>query len=171
MPAVDDLGQVRRGHRDGLSIRSTARTFHRSRSTVRAALVPRSHTAVFARKTRQGHPQWPTTDVDAFVIGLGAPLAPGVLLAQNVNAQRAWPRASFCLCSEAVGRSRPHNALRPPRSELFHHNREGTTGQKFVYRRAEHTGERTRSSRSWAAATVDPGSGQCAIRRSGSRHL
>ena len=38
MLTVDDFGQIRRAHRDGMSIRAIARTFHHSRRCVRQAL-------------------------------------------------------------------------------------------------------------------------------------
>ena len=47
MLTVDDYGQIRRAHRDGLSIRAIARTFHHSRRKVREALAcpePRLYT-------------------------------------------------------------------------------------------------------------------------------
>jgi transposase len=39
MLTVDDYGQIRRAHRDGMTIRAIARTFRRSRRTVREALA------------------------------------------------------------------------------------------------------------------------------------
>ena len=39
MLTVEDYGQVRRAHRDGMSIREIARTFHHSRRKVREALA------------------------------------------------------------------------------------------------------------------------------------
>lgn len=39
MLTVDDYGQIRRAHRDGLGIRAIARTFHHSRRNVRKALA------------------------------------------------------------------------------------------------------------------------------------
>ncbi len=47
MLTVDDYGQIRRAHRDGLSVRGVARTLHRSRRKVREALAcpePRPYT-------------------------------------------------------------------------------------------------------------------------------
>jgi len=47
MLTVDDFGQIRRAHRDGLSIRVIARTFHHARRKVREALTtaePRPYT-------------------------------------------------------------------------------------------------------------------------------
>jgi transposase len=47
MLTVDDYGQIRRAHRDGMSIRAIARTFGRSRRKVREALAcpePRAYT-------------------------------------------------------------------------------------------------------------------------------
>ena len=47
MLTVDDFGQIRRAHRDGMSIRVIARTFHHSRRKVREALAapePRPYT-------------------------------------------------------------------------------------------------------------------------------
>jgi transposase len=39
MLTVDDYGQIRRAHHDGMSIRAMARTFHRSRRKIREALM------------------------------------------------------------------------------------------------------------------------------------
>jgi transposase len=39
MLTVDDYGQLRRAHRDGMSIRDIARTFHHSRRNVRQVLA------------------------------------------------------------------------------------------------------------------------------------
>jgi hypothetical protein len=39
MLSVDDYGQIRRAHRDGMSIRDIARTFHHSRRKVRQVLA------------------------------------------------------------------------------------------------------------------------------------
>jgi len=47
MLTVDDYGQIRRAHRDGLSVREIARTFHHSRRKIRDALTcpePRAYT-------------------------------------------------------------------------------------------------------------------------------
>lgn len=47
MLTVEDYGQIRRAHRDGLSVRAIARTFHRSRRKVREAVAcpePRPYT-------------------------------------------------------------------------------------------------------------------------------
>jgi transposase len=47
MLTVDQYGQIRRAHRDGMSIRDIARTFHRSRNTIREILqnpLPRPYT-------------------------------------------------------------------------------------------------------------------------------
>ena len=39
MLTVDDFGQIRRAHRDGMTIRAIARTFHHSRRKIRDALA------------------------------------------------------------------------------------------------------------------------------------
>src|SRR3972149_1591247 len=39
MLTVEDYGQIRRAHRDGMSIRAMARVFHRSRAKIRVALA------------------------------------------------------------------------------------------------------------------------------------
>ena len=39
MLTVDDYGRIRRAHRDGMSIRAIARTFHRSRLKIRRVLA------------------------------------------------------------------------------------------------------------------------------------
>ena len=47
MLTVDDYGQIRRAHRDGMSLRAIARTFHHSRHKIREALAcpePRPYT-------------------------------------------------------------------------------------------------------------------------------
>jgi len=47
MLTVDDYGKIRIAHRDGLSVRAIARTFHHSRRKVREALInpePRGYT-------------------------------------------------------------------------------------------------------------------------------
>ena len=47
MLTVDDFGQIRRAHRDGMTIRAIARTFHHSRRKIRDALAcpePRPYT-------------------------------------------------------------------------------------------------------------------------------
>jgi transposase len=47
MLTVDDYGQIRRAHRDGMSVREIARTFHHSRDTIREILQnpqPRPYT-------------------------------------------------------------------------------------------------------------------------------
>ncbi len=49
MLKVDDYGQIRRAHRDGMSVRAIARTFHHSRRNVRKALAspePQPYTRV-----------------------------------------------------------------------------------------------------------------------------
>lgn len=42
MLTVDDYGRIRRAHRDGMSVRSIARTFHHSRRKIREVLLHRS---------------------------------------------------------------------------------------------------------------------------------
>ena len=47
MLTVDDYGQIRLAHRDGMSVRAVARTLHHSRRKIREALAqpePRSYT-------------------------------------------------------------------------------------------------------------------------------
>src|SRR3972149_5666629 len=47
MLTVDDYGQIRRAHRDGMSVREIARTYHHSRRKIREALgcpEPRPYT-------------------------------------------------------------------------------------------------------------------------------
>lgn len=47
MLTVDDYGRIRRAHRDGMSIRAMARTFHHSRRKIREVLQspePRPYT-------------------------------------------------------------------------------------------------------------------------------
>ena len=38
MLTVDDYARIRRAHRDGMSLRAIARTFHHTRRTIREAL-------------------------------------------------------------------------------------------------------------------------------------
>ena len=62
MLTVEDYGRIRRAHRDGMSVRAIARTFHHSRRKVREALQnpePRPYTrtrSVHAPKLGPFHP-------------------------------------------------------------------------------------------------------------------
>ena len=56
MLTVDDFGQIRRSHRDGMSIRAIARTFGRSRRSVRNALRQAEPTG-YTLKTARAAPK------------------------------------------------------------------------------------------------------------------
>jgi len=65
MLTVDDYGQIRRAHRDGMSIRAIARTFHHSRHKVRRVLdcpEPSPYTRRKARPAPQLDPFKPIID-------------------------------------------------------------------------------------------------------------
>lgn len=58
MLTVDDYGRIRRAHRDGMSIREMARTFHHSRHKIREILHGgQAEPAKYARRGRQSAPK------------------------------------------------------------------------------------------------------------------
>jgi len=58
MLTVDDYGRIRRAHRDGMSIRQMARTFHHSRYKIREILHgDQSEPGKYARRGRQAAPK------------------------------------------------------------------------------------------------------------------
>ncbi len=69
MLTVDEYGEIRRAHRDGMSIREIARRFHHSKRTVRKALA-RSEPAPYQRKQ-----PWAKPKLGPFVVHIEAMLA------------------------------------------------------------------------------------------------
>ena len=62
MLKVDDYARIRRAHRDGMSIREIARTFHHTRRKMRQVLresEPRPYTR--SRSRRRVRPTWRRT--------------------------------------------------------------------------------------------------------------
>ncbi len=72
MLTVDDYGQIRRAHHDGMSIRAMARVFHRSRRKIREAM---------ARPEPQGYTR--TKDPPAPKLGPFHPIIEGILKADE----------------------------------------------------------------------------------------
>lgn len=65
MLTVDDYGQIRRAHRDGMTIRAIARTFHHSRRKIREVLAcpePKAYTRTQATPARKLGPCRPVID-------------------------------------------------------------------------------------------------------------
>jgi len=57
MLTVDDFGRIRRAHRDGLSIREIARTFHHSRRKIRQVLRGPAEPEAYSPRKRQSAPK------------------------------------------------------------------------------------------------------------------
>ena len=58
MLTVDDYGRIRRAHRDGMSIREIARTFHHSRHKIRKILRgDEAEPGIYPRRASQAAPK------------------------------------------------------------------------------------------------------------------